>query len=208
VTFDPAALKVRLGELEQELAQPDFWSDQQRAARLSAEHQRAQQKLRRYDELVSNVEFLREVAGTFPDEELEPVLREVRAELARLQEDALFSGEYDAGDAVVTIQSDAGGTDAQDWAEILLRMYLRWAANRGFQTEILERSPGEEYGIKSATFTVKGDNAYGILKAERGKHRLVRLSPFDSAHRRHTSFAQAIASPLLPEDAAIDVDEN
>jgi peptide chain release factor 2 len=205
VTFDPAALKARLDELEQELAQPDFWSDQQRAARLSAEHQRAQEKLRRYDELVSNVEFLREGAGTFPDEELEPVLRDVRGELARLQEDALFSGEYDAGDAVVTIQSDAGGTDAQDWAEILLRMYLRWAEQRGFATEVIESSPGEEYGLKSATFTVRGENAYGILKAERGKHRLVRLSPFDQAHRRHTSFAQVIVAPLLEEAHDIEI---
>src|SRR5436190_10395083 len=205
VTFDPAALKARLDELEQELAQPDFWTDQQRAARLSAEHQRTQQKLQRYDELVSNVEFLREGAGTFADEELEPVLRDVHAELARLQEDALFSGEYDGGDAVVTIQADAGGTDAQDWAEILLRMYQRWAAERGFQTEILETSPGEEYGIKSATFTVKGDNAYGILKAERGKHRLVRLSPFDQAHRRHTSFGQVIVALLLDYSAAFEI---
>jgi len=115
VTFDPPALRARLDELEQELAQPDFWNDQQRAARLSAEHQRTQRKLQRYQELVSNVELLLEGAGTFPDEELEPVLREVKDELERLQEDALFSGEYDAGDAVVTIQSDAGGTDAQDW---------------------------------------------------------------------------------------------
>ena len=205
VTFDPAALKVRLDELEQELSQPDFWSGQQRAARLSAEHQRTQEKLRRYDELISNVEFLQEGAGTFPDEELEPVLRDVRGELARLQEDALFSGEYDAGDAVVTIQADAGGTDAQDWSEILLRMYLRWAEQRGRKTEVIESSPGEEYGLKSATFTVRGENAYGILKAERGKHRLVRLSPFDQAHRRHTSFAQVIVAPLLEEAGAIEI---
>jgi peptide chain release factor 2 len=208
VTFDPDALKARVGELEGELAQPDLWNDQQRAAKLSAEHQRAQRKLQRYDELVSNVEFLQEGVGTFPDEELAPTLREVRAELARLQEDALFSGEYDGGDAVVTIQADAGGTDAQDWAEILLRMYLRWAADRGFKTEVLETSPGEEYGIKSATFTVAGENAYGILKAERGKHRLVRLSPFDQAHRRHTSFAQVIAAPLLEEAGDIELDED
>jgi peptide chain release factor 2 len=208
VTFDPAALKARLAELEQELAQPDFWNDQQRAARLSAEHQRTQQKLQRYDELVSNVEFLREGAGTFPDEELEPTLRDVRGELARLQEDALFSGEYDAGDAVVTIQADAGGTDAQDWAEILLRMYLRWADQRGLKTEVIEASPGEEYGMKSATFTVRGENAYGILKAERGKHRLVRLSPFDQAHRRHTSFAQVIVAPLLEESGAIEIEDD
>ncbi len=205
VTFDPAQLKARLAELEEELAQPDFWNDQQRAARLSAEHQRTQRKLQRYDELVSNVEFLREGAGTFPDEELEPVLRDVRGELARLQEDALFSGEYDGGDAVVTIQADAGGTDAQDWAEILLRMYLRWADQRGFKTEVIESSPGEEYGLKSATFTARGENAYGILKAERGKHRLVRLSPFDAAHRRHTSFAQVIVAPLLEEAGNIEI---
>jgi peptide chain release factor 2 len=208
VTFDPAALKARVEELEQELAQPDFWNDPQRAAKLSAEHQRTQRKLQRYDELVGNVEFLREGVGTFPDEELAPTLRDVQDELSRLQEDALFSGEYDGGGAVVTIQSDAGGTDAQDWAEILLRMYLRWAADRGFKTEVLESSPGEEYGIKSATFTVKGENAYGILKAERGKHRLVRLSPFDQAHRRHTSFGQVIVAPLLEEAGAVELDED
>ena len=208
VTFDPAALKVRLDELEQELAQPDFWNDQQRAARLSGEHQRTQRKLQRYDELVSNVEFLREGAGTFSDEELEPMLRDVRGELSRLQEDALFAGEYDGGDAVVTIQSDAGGTDAQDWAEILLRMYLRWADQRGLKTEVIEASPGEEYGIKSTTFTVRGENAYGILKAERGKHRLVRLSPFDAAHRRHTSFAQVIVAPLLEEAGDIEISDD
>jgi peptide chain release factor 2 len=208
VTFDPVALKARLDELEQELSQPDFWNDPQRAAKLSAEHQRAQRKLQRYNDLLSNVEFLREGIGTFPDEELAPTLREVQDELARVQEDALFSGEYDAGDAVVTIQADAGGTDAQDWAEILLRMYLRWAADRGFKTEVLETSPGEEYGIKSATFTVAAENGYGILKAERGKHRLVRLSPFDQAHRRHTSFAQVIVAPLLEEAGDIELDED
>src|SRR5256714_7415941 len=205
VTFDPAALKPRQDELEEELAKPDFWNDQQRAARLSAEHQRTQQKLQRYGELVSNVEFLREGAGTFPDEELEPVLREVRTELARLQEDALFSGEYDSGDAVVTIQSDAGGTDAQDWAEILLRMYLRWAEQRGLKTEVIESSPGEEYGIKSATFTVGGENAYGILRAERGKHRLVRPSPFRQAHRPHTGLAQGVGAAVLAGDGDIQI---
>ena len=142
----------------------------------------------------------REGRRTFAEDERSPSCR-CRNELARLQEDALFSGEYDAGDAVVTIQADAGGTDAQDWAEILLRMYLRWAERRGFKTELLETSPGEEYGIKSRRSPIKGENAYGILKAERGKHRLVRLSPFDQAHRRHTSFAQVIVAPLL-EDAA------
>src|SRR5665213_2204462 len=140
--------------------------------------------------------------------EVAPSIVPLRGELERLQEDALFSGEYDEGDAVVMIQADAGGTDAQDWAEMLLRMYLRWAADRGFKTEMLDTSPGEEYGIKSATFTLKGDNAYGILKAERGKHRLIRQSPFDSAHRRHTSFGQVIVAPLLDEVAGIEIDDD
>ena len=109
---------------------------------------------------------------------------------------------------MVTIQAATGGTDAQDWAEMLLRMYLRWAERRGLATELIEASPGEEAGLKSATFTVRGENGYGILRAERGKHRLVRLSPFDQAHRRHTSFAQAIVSPLLADDGDIEIDES
>jgi len=124
-----------------------------------------------------------------------------------LEEAALFDGEYDPGDAVVTLQSGTGGTDAQDWTELMLRMYERWAAGRGFRVELLEASPGEEAGLKSATFTVAGENAYGILKAERGKHRLVRLSPFDSAHRRHTAFATVIVAPLLPDEAEVEIDE-
>jgi peptide chain release factor 2 len=128
--------------------------------------------------------------------------------LAELQEEALFTGEYDAGDAVLTINAGTGGTDAQDWAEMLLRMYQRWAADRGLAMELVEASPGEEAGLKSATATVKGENAYGVLRAERGVHRLVRLSPFDAAHRRHTAFAQVVVAPLLPEDEAIEIDES
>src|SRR5205807_9856597 len=141
-------------------------------------------------------------------DEIAASIAPLRRELDRLQEDALFTGDYDAGDAVVTIHAGTGGTDAQDWAEILLRMYMRWATDRGFDAELVEASPGEEAGLKSATFTVKGENAYGILKAERGVHRLVRLSPFDQAHRRHTSFAQVIVSPLLPEDADVEINED
>jgi peptide chain release factor 2 len=210
VTFDPDRLRSRLAELETELGQPGFWDDQQHAAAVSSEHARLTKRIERYDRLNREYEDAKELLAM--DESLAgEVARSIvplRRELERLQEDALFSGEYDAGDAVVTIQADAGGTDAQDWAEIVLRMYLRWADDRGFKTEMLETSPGEEYGIKSATFTVKGDNAYGILKAERGKHRLVRLSPFDSAHRRHTSFAQVIVAPLLADDAPVEIDDD
>jgi peptide chain release factor 2 len=210
VTFDPDRLRARIAELEQELGQPGFWDDQQRAAAVSAEHARLTRRLERYDRLNREYNDAKELLALDEGlaDDVEQSIVPLRRELERLQEDALFSGEYDAGDAVVTIQSDAGGTDAQDWAEILLRMYDRWAANRGFQTEMLETSPGEEYGIKSATFTVKGDNAYGILKAERGKHRLVRQSPFDSAHRRHTSFAQVIVAPLLDEAGDIVIDDD
>ena len=211
ITFDPDRLRARVAELEQELGQPGFWGDQQRAAAVSAEHARLSKRLERYDHLKGEYDDARELVELDESlaDDVAASIEPLRRELERVQEDALFSGEYDAGDAVVTIQADAGGTDAQDWAEILLRMYLRWAAERGFETEVLETSPGEEYGIKSATFIVRGENAYGILKAERGKHRLVRLSPFDQAHRRHTSFAQVIVAPLLDEaeDVVIDDDD-
>jgi len=209
ITFDPEALKGRLAGLEAAMAEPGFWDDQQGAARISTEHARVSRRLERYERLRREYEDAAELAAMDGDmeTEIEASLGPLRRELEKLQEDALFTGEYDAGDAVVTIHAGTGGTDAQDWTEILLRMYLRWAADRGFETELVEASPGEEAGLKSATFTVRGENAYGILKAERGVHRLVRLSPFDQAHRRHTSFAQVIVAPLLPDDAAIEIDE-
>ncbi len=210
ITFDPDSLRARLASLEGEMGAPGFWDDQERAARVSTEQSRVAKKLERYDELVRDYEDARELLSLDGDlaEDILEQIAPIRAELDRLREDALFSGEYDAGDAVVTLQADAGGTDSQDFTEMLLRMYERWAANRGFRTELLEASPGEEAGLKSATLTVEGENAYGVLKAERGKHRLVRLSPFDQAHRRHTSFAQVIPSPLLGDDGEIAVDEN
>ena len=210
ITFDPDALEKRVADLEQELGNPGFWDDPQRAARISAEHARLSRRLERYRRLTQDYQDAQELLAMDGDmaAEIEASIAPLRNELDRLQEDALFSGEYDAGDAVVTIHAGTGGTDAQDWAEMLLRMYLRWAQNRGFETELLEASPGEEAGLKSTTFTVKGENAYGILKAERGVHRLVRLSPFDQAHRRHTSFAQVIVSPLLPADVDVEIDEN
>ena len=209
ITFDPDALEQRASELEAKMGEPGFWNDQQGAAQISSEHARVQKRLERYKRLRREYDDARELLAMDGDmaEEIETSLKPLESELERLQEDALFSGEYDAGDAVVTIQSDAGGTDAQDFTEMLLRMYLRWAQDRGFKTEVLEASPGEEAGLKSATFTIEGENAYGILRAERGKHRLVRLSPFDQAHRRHTSFAQVIPAPLLAQDEDLEIDE-
>ena len=209
ITFDPDGLERRAAELEVRMGEPGFWNDQQSAAQISSEHARVQKRLERYERLRREYDDARELLAMDGDMagEIEASLRPLESELERLQEDALFSGDYDAGDAVVTIQSDAGGTDAQDFTEMLLRMYTRWAQDRGFKTEVLEASPGEEAGLKSATFTIEGENAYGILRAERGKHRLVRLSPFDQAHRRHTSFAQVIPSPLLSDDGEIEVDD-
>jgi peptide chain release factor 2 len=210
ITFDPEQLESHIVELEEELGSPGFWDDQRHAAEVSAEHARLTRRLDRYRRLTQDYEDAKELLAL--DGEMEGEIASsiapLRNELDRLQEDALFSGEYDAGDALVTIHAGTGGTDAQDWAEIVLRMYLRWAADRDFQTELLEASPGEEAGLKSATFSVKGENAYGILKAERGVHRLVRLSPFDQAHRRHTSFAQVIVAPLLPDDVDVELDES
>ena len=209
ITFDPDSLEQRLAELEKEMGEPGFWDDQERAARTSTEHARVSRRLERYRKLLGEYEDAAELLGMDGEMagEIEASIVPLRRELARLQEDALFNGEYDGGDAVVTIHSGTGGTDSQDWTEMLLRMYLRWAADRGFQTDLLEASPGEEAGLKSATFSVKGENAYGVLKAERGVHRLVRQSPFDQAHRRHTSFATVIVSPLIPEDVDVEIDD-
>ena len=207
ITFDPDGLRKRLGELEQAMGEPGFWDDQSRAQQISQEHARVSRRLERYDALQREHDEAKELYELDPsmEDEIAATLRPLQTELERLEEEALFTGEYDAGPAVVTVHAGTGGTDAQDWAELLLRMYLRWAADRGFKTDLVEASPGEEYGLKSATFTVEGENAYGVLKAERGVHRLVRLSPFDQAHRRHTSFAEVIVSPLLPDDVDVEI---
>jgi peptide chain release factor 2 len=190
-----------------------FWDDQERAARVSAEHARASRKLAVFRALQSDVadlEPLAELAEEDPEiaGELEEQVRTVQERLDALEEQRLFSGRYDAGDALVTVNAGAGGTDAQDWAEMVMRMEMRWAEKRGFEVELLEVSPGEEAGIKSATFRVRGENAYGLYGSEKGVHRLVRLSPFDSANRRQTSFAGVEVSPVVEEAADVEIDED
>ncbi len=192
---------------------PGFWDDQERAARVSAEHARASRKLQAFRELERDVDDLEPLAELAEDDpeiaaELEDQVRAVEDHLAELEEQRLFSGRYDAGDALVTVNAGAGGTDAQDWAEMVLRMEMRWAEKRGFDVELLEVSPGEEAGIKSATFRVKGENAYGLYGSEKGVHRLVRLSPFDSANRRQTSFAGVEVSPFVEETADVEIDDD
>jgi peptide chain release factor 2 len=210
-TFDPDTLELRLRGLEDELSAPGFWDDQAHAAKISAEHARVSRRLEGYRKLRQDFDDAQELAdmdGGEMEDEIATTLEPLRAEIERLQEAALFDGEYDSGDAVLTLQSGTGGTDAQDWTEMMLRMYERWAANRGFKAELLEASPGEEAGLKSATMSISGENAYGVLKAERGKHRLVRQSPFDQAHRRHTAFGTVIVAPLLPADADIEINDD
>ncbi len=189
---------------------PGFWDDQGHAAQLSAEHARVQRRLDTFRSLETDVADLEELDALQDEsmrEELDALRRSIEERLADLEEARLFSGRYDAGDAVVSVSAGAGGTDAQDWAEMLLRQEMRWAERRGFKVEMLEASPGEEAGLKSGAFIVHGDNAYGLFSAEKGVHRLVRISPFDASARRHTAFAQVEVSPLVEEAVDVDIDE-
>jgi peptide chain release factor 2 len=163
-------------------------------------------------ELEGRVKELLELARLAEEEGEEALLDEIRAEtgklahrLEQLEFQQYFTGEYDASDALLAVHAGAGGTDSQDWAEMLLRMYLRWAQDHGFETEVLDLTPGEEAGIKSATVEVRGPYAYGYLKGEKGVHRLVRLSPFDAAHRRHTSFALVEVLPVVERDVRVEI---
>ena len=193
------------------MSEAGFWDDQEAAAKVSAEHSRATRRLEQFRTLETDVEDLASLAEMAQDDdeiagELESQLAPIEASLAALEEQRLFSGRYDGGDALVTVNAGAGGTDAQDWAEMVLRMEMKWAEKRGFKVELLEVSPGEEAGIKSATFQVQGDNAYGLYGAEKGVHRLVRLSPFDSANRRQTSFAGVEVAPVIEDAAEVSID--
>jgi peptide chain release factor 2 len=195
------------------MGEPGFWDDQEQAAKTTAEHARASRKLSQYRELERDVEDLGPLAELAEEDpelagELEEQVSGVQRRLEELEEQRLFSGPYDSGDALVTINAGTGGTDAQDWAEMLLRMEMRWAEQRGFEVELLEASPGEEAGVKSATFLVKGENAYGLYGSEKGVHRLVRLSPFDAAHRRHTSFAGVEVSPVVQQIDEVEISDD
>jgi peptide chain release factor 2 len=194
------------------MQQPGFWDDQATAARTSAAHASAQRRFQTFRQLELDVADLDELVELAAEDsematELATQLDSIERRLGQLEEARLFSGEYDHGDAVVTVHAGAGGTDSQDWAEMLLRMYLRWAERRGFAVEMAEASPGEEAGLKSATFIARGENAYGLFAAERGVHRLVRISPFDSSSRRHTSFAQLDVAPLVDEDVDVEIND-
>jgi peptide chain release factor 2 len=195
------------------MGEPGFWDDQEAAAKVGAEHARASKRLAMYRDLERDVDDLEPLAELAEEDadiaaELDEQIVQVQERLDELEEQRLFSGDYDTGDALVTVNAGAGGTDAQDWAEMVLRMEMRWAEKRGFAVELLEVSPGEEAGIKSATFLVKGENAYGLYTSEKGVHRLVRLSPFDAAHRRQTSFAGVEVSPVVDDIEDVEIDDD
>ncbi|GAB4250210.1 MAG: peptide chain release factor 2 [Thermoleophilia bacterium] len=197
---------------------PDFWDEPEKAQKVSTRYSRLKDRLELYRALVADLEdmeVLIELSAEsdgdgVPEEtrgELEEVAARVAGELDRFEEQRLFKGEFDSGDAILSIHPGAGGVESQDWAEMLLRMYTRWAGARGFDVEINEVTEGEEAGIKSATITIRGENAYGLAAAERGVHRLVRISPFDAANRRHTSFASVDVTPLVEEEATVEIDD-
>ncbi len=211
--------RVRHAQLTEEAADPDLWSNQDNARAVTTELGRLTTDLEAFDGLRSAlddadvlVEFAREALSGGEDasalEELLDAVRDIAQHISGLETQSLFSGPYDANDAIVELHAGAGGTDAQDWTEMLLRMYMRWAERRGFVIEVDEATEGQEAGLLSATFIIKGRFAYGWLSAERGVHRLVRISPFDSQARRQTSFASFEITPFLDDDAGeIDIEE-
>jgi peptide chain release factor 2 len=205
--------RAKAAELEVKVAEPDLWDDPDRARQLTTEFARAREDVELVDELdrrLSDVTTLHELAREEHDDsqeaEIEAGANELEAELDGLELRALFTGEHDERDAICVVNSGAGGTDAQDWAEMLLRMYTRWAERRGFDVELDEVQPGTEAGISSATFTVKGRYAFGLLNGERGVHRLIRISPFDANARRQTAFASLDCVPALAETEAPEID--
>jgi peptide chain release factor 2 len=204
-------LRARRAELETEVSRPDLWDDADQARRVTSEFSSVNadlEMLEGLDAKLSDTEDLHELMLEEPEDwmtgELTEALDDLTRRLSDLELRSLFAGEYDERDAIAEVHAGTGGTDAQDWCEMMLRMYLRWAERRGFAFEVDEVTEGQEAGLLSATFIVKGRFAYGLLSAERGVHRLVRMSPFDSQHRRQTSFASVDVIPFL-EDAGTEI---
>ncbi len=212
--FDETGLRARQAELEEQAGQPGLWDDRDRAEQVLRDKRRVERELARLEELreaLSDAEVLLELAEEAGDPE---TLGEAAARLehtAHAIEDAelrqMLGGEHDASSAIVQINAGAGGTDAADWAEMLLRMYLRWAERHDRKVELLDAQPGDEAGLRSVTLTVAGEYAYGYLRAEEGVHRLVRISPFDSQSRRHTAFASVAVFPEIDDSIDVEIEE-
>ena len=210
--FEAARLDEQLADIEKHLGAPNFWSNQAEAQKVMQRRRRVEDELnllqtlkRRADDLGVLFEWAK--AGENVDGDLQRGLDEFHQEIETAESKKMLSGEHDQANAIVTIHPGAGGTESQDWAEMLLRMYLKWSERKGFRREVMDYQPGEEAGIKSATVLFMGEAAFGLLSAEAGVHRLVRISPFDQAARRHTSFASVFVWPELPEDVDIEIDD-
>ncbi|MDT8440414.1 MAG: peptide chain release factor 2 [Desulfuromonadales bacterium] len=213
-SLDLDAKRERICELEAEIARPDFWNDNERAQEVLKERTTLDKLVGEWDRSDRELQDLLVLCELGEEGEDSATLVEVQSLLPALQQQVdrmefarMLSGEHDGADAIVSINAGAGGTEAQDWAEMLLRMYLRWAERKGFKTEITEYQPGDEAGAKGVTFTVSGPYAYGYLKAEKGIHRLVRISPFDANARRHTSFCSVFIFPEISEDIEVDIQD-
>jgi peptide chain release factor 2 len=212
--IDPVNIEKRLDEISVMENEADFWNDPKNVAKIQKEKNILMRKIKKYKEAKQAFEDNKDMYELANMEDDEDTLNEVFNELSLLQEkikdleiEVMLSGEHDANNAIVSIHPGAGGTESHDWASILYRMYLRFAEKRGWKVEILDYQDGDEAGIKDVTFLVKGENAYGYLKAENGIHRLVRVSPFDSAGRRHTSFASVQVSPEIDDDIDIVIED-
>ncbi|MCH2277300.1 MAG: peptide chain release factor 2 [Vicinamibacterales bacterium] len=210
--LDDVSSVDELAKLETQAASPDFWKDQaaaqrvlQRRRRLKDDRALLDSLRRRSEDLTVLVDWAAQ--GEVVDDDLNQALDDLNAEVETAEIKKMLGGEHDRKNAIVSIHPGAGGTESQDWAEMLLRLYLRWTERRGFKREVIDLQPGEEAGIKSATVTVTGDYAYGLLLAEAGVHRLVRISPYDQAGRRHTSFASVFVWPELPDDVKVEIED-
>ena len=210
--FDFDTKKARLAQINTEMEDPSIWQDQQKSQELGREKKSLDNIISLVESLDSNIKDSLELFGMASEEEDDDTLVEIEADAMRLAKAfeelefrRMFSGEHDASNCFVDIQAGSGGTEAQDWASMLFRMYLRYCERKGFDTEILEETQGEVAGIKSVTFKVTGDYAYGYLRTETGVHRLVRKSPFDSGNRRHTSFASVFVYPEIDDSIEVDI---
>jgi len=210
--FDAPAKQAELDQLEQQISDPGFWDDSEAAQKVVQQRSRIDKSLDRHKSFetgISDADVLFDFAAEDADSavELETLIARLEKEVAEAEVQSLLSGETDANNAICSLQAGAGGTDAQDFCQMLLRMYLRWAEKKGFKAEVIDEQSGSEAGLKSATFRIEGDYAYGLLAAEAGVHRLVRISPFNSGGSRETSFASMFVSPEIDENIEVNIED-
>ena len=212
IHFDIANLELELKELESKTNSPDFWQNPEKSTPILTKIKSVQNKLEKYNKInseLSNIENLNDLLILEYDKELADELITntvtLENEIGKLEIQTLLSGKYDKNNAILTLHPGAGGTESQDWAEMLYRMYSKWSTSNGYIIKELDYLEGDEAGIKSVTFSISGENAYGYLKGEMGVHRLVRISPFDSGGRRHTSFASLEVLPEITEDIVLEI---